>query len=91
MQNYIVYKINKGDTLQSIANMFKVSTQSITKQNKDLQVGDRVIIDLTPKTIHIVSPGETISSIATKYGKSCQELIKNNNIKRLFIGQRLQI
>lgn len=67
----ITYRVQEGDTLESIAEDFEISADSIRWAN-DLQ-SDELIIDsiiiIPPITgvVHIVEPGETIESIARKY------------------------
>ena len=59
--------------------------------NRDCRLGDYVFIPRDIKIIHIVKPFETIEGIAKKYSKDKNVILKNNNIKSIFVGQQLNI
>lgn len=88
--------VKNNETLFDIAKNFKVPVSYIKKLNKiendkDFYEGKILFFEKVNYKIHIVKPMETIDSISTMYGIDRNELIKNNNIKSLFIGQQLEI
>ncbi len=90
MQDYIIYKVNHGDTKQSIAKQLGITPTSILcKDNPN--PGDRVVINTNLSKIHIVKPGDTLDTIASYYQVDKQVLKQKNNITRLFVGQQLFI
>ena len=93
--NKVLVRVQKGDTLHSIAQTYNTSTHNILRNNSsiDLYEGEVVkIVRNTPKT-HIVKPMETLNSIAEKYETTADILIKINNLKstRLFVGQMIEV
>ncbi len=75
----IYYKIEEGDTLQSLASEFGISVETIVWEN-DLQTTELtpdVIIRIPPVTgvVHTVRYKDTVESIAAKYGVDPQKII----------------
>ena len=76
----IVYKVEKGDTIEIIAKKFDISVDTIEWEN-DLENGDTLSIGQELKILpvtgvaHKVQPGETIYSIAKKYNISEQGIV----------------
>jgi|GEM_PF-4745048 len=69
----IYYRVQFGDTLESIARKFDISVESIQWANEDMPEGGikpNMIISIPPVTgiVHTVGHNETIDSIAEKYG-----------------------
>ena len=92
MKNYLIYKVLQGDSKQTIAKQFGVMPSAIICEYESLNPGDRVVVDLNPKIVHIVLPAETFESIATKYNTTASDIKqKNGNISSLFVGQQLFI
>ncbi len=91
MQNYIIYKVQQNDTKQSISKLFNVPQKNIISDKDNLSNGDRVIVDLTKVQEYVVMPFDTLDSIANKFGTTPQQIASKNDIKAIFIGQRLLI
>jgi murein DD-endopeptidase MepM/ murein hydrolase activator NlpD len=76
----IVYDVEKGDTIETIAKKFDISTDTIKWEN-DLEGGDTLSIGQELKILpvtgvaHKVEPGDTIYSIAKKYGVGEQGIV----------------
>ncbi len=100
----IVYQIQDGDTLGSIADKFGVSQNTVkwanpnAKQWKTLKVGDSVTVPPVTGVVHIVKSGETIYSIAKKYNADAQSIVDfpfntftNDETFALAVGQRLVV
>ena len=98
-QNY--YKVEKGDTLWSIAKRFNTTVNEIKEENGltgSLLSIDQVLkipssIEKELNNIYIVKKGDTLWNIARNYDTTVNELIKINNLinTNLSIGQRLNI
>ncbi|MEI6326981.1 MAG: M23 family metallopeptidase [Candidatus Roizmanbacteria bacterium] len=75
----ISYQTVKGDTLESIAKKFDVSTKTITWANTDLGATPKVgtIVKIAPVSgvVHHVEPGENIYLVAKKYGIDAQNIV----------------
>lgn len=96
---YIVYKIEPGDTLYAIGNKFKVSIDALRYVNNLydgslLKVGEEILIPPSSGLIHKVSPGDTITSIAKKYSVPAQAIADFNYLlepNKLAVGMELII
>lgn len=76
----IVYTVEKGDTLETIAKKFDISSDTIKWLNNVgdsdiLSIGQELKILPVSGVAHKVAPGETIYSIADKYNTSAQGIV----------------
>ena len=97
------YTVQKGDSLWSIANKYKVSVEDLKNANNLtsnlLNVGQTLKIPTESKpvtgdySVYTVQKGDSLYNIAKKYNLSVEELIKYNNLSstNLEIGQQLLI
>lgn len=75
----IIYTVQKGDTISTIARKFGISEDTIKWQNNltsdDLSIGEN--LDILPVTgmAHKVASGDTVYSIAKKYGVDAQAVV----------------
>jgi len=75
----IVYTVQKGDTLSTVARKFGITTETIKWTNDlssdDIGVGDN--LDILPVTgiMHKVSKGDTVYTIAKKYDTEAQKIV----------------
>jgi len=101
---FITYKVTKGDTLWSISKQYNISLELILALNnikdKDtLSIGQIIKIpqdnlSAADYNMHIVKKGETLWSIAQKYNLSVDLIIATNNIANselISIGQEMKI
>ena len=94
-----IYIVKPGDTIESIANMFGVTTDKIILENElDLSsqlVPGQMIVISYPTQTHTVREGDSLESIATLYNITIGELLRNNaflaNIQGLYPGLELNI
>jgi murein DD-endopeptidase MepM/ murein hydrolase activator NlpD len=82
---YTTYTVRPGDTLSSIGQQFKISTDAIKYVNNlteasILTVGKELSIPPVSGLIHTVKSGETLESIATKYDVPQQAVADFNYI-----------
>src|SRR3989344_5696621 len=100
----IMYSIQDGDTLGSIAEKFGVSQNTIKWANqgvvqwKTLKIGNTLAIPPVTGVIHTVKSGETIYSISKKYKADAQSIVDfpfntftNDETFALAVGQRLVV
>ena len=85
----IIYKIKKGDTLQSLKKQFGCGEQSIIPS--EFEEGDRVVIRLGKEKFYIVKPQDTLQSIAAKLNIKTEDIIKKNGSNTIFVGKHLRI
>jgi murein DD-endopeptidase MepM/ murein hydrolase activator NlpD len=76
----ITYSVEKGDTIETIAKKFDISTDTIKWANDInssdfLSIGQELKILPVTGIAHKVAPGETIYSIAQKYSTSAQGIV----------------
>ncbi len=79
------YVVQEGDTISQIAEMFRVSTNTIRWGNdintKDvISPGQRLVILPINGVRHTVVKGETVKSIATKYEGDIDEILRFNEL-----------
>ena len=77
-----IYIVKSGDSLYSIAKMFKTSLHMLMETNglerpNDLVVGQAILI-LEPEIIHTIQPNETLEYISQKYNTPINQLYRNN-------------
>ena len=67
-----VYVVNEGDTLESIAEKFRVSVERLAFDNEiqrqELVVGQALLI-LEPELIYTIEEGDTLAGIAEQFGQ----------------------
>lgn len=75
----VVYAVEKGDTLSSIAKKYGVSTETIRWENDligdNVNIGDELRILPVTGIAHKVSSGESVYSIAKKYDTEAQKIV----------------
>lgn len=75
----VSYKVQKGDTLESISKKFDVSINSIKWANNlgDDEVKEGAILKVPPVTgvVHKVASGDSVYSIAKKYKTEAQNIV----------------
>jgi murein DD-endopeptidase MepM/ murein hydrolase activator NlpD len=80
----LIYKIQKGDTLLSIASDFGISLNSIIWANniksENIIPGQELVILPISGVLHEVKTGQTIEEIAALYSADSQEIIYFNHL-----------
>lgn len=75
----ITYTVQKGDTISTVANKFKVSVDTIKWENDlssdSITVGDTLRILPVTGMAHKVSSGDTVYTIAKKYDTEAQKIV----------------
>mgnify|MGYP002772156787 FL=1 len=76
-----VYVVNEGDTLQSIAEKFRVSVERLAFDNEiqrqEVVVGQALLI-LEPEQIYTIEEGDTLAGIAEQFGQTVIHLVRSN-------------
>ncbi|HUE76150.1 MAG TPA: LysM peptidoglycan-binding domain-containing protein [Chloroflexota bacterium] len=88
----IVYRVQEGDTLRSIAAMFDVSTESITWANdfanaNVLTVDQEIVVPPVSGVLHEVALGDNLVALAAYYGASATEMIRLNGLSEPYVLQ----
>lgn len=90
------YEVQKGDTLWSIANKYKVTVSKLKDinnlTNNLIYVGQKLLIPSNVKE-YIVQKGDTLYAISRKFNTTITDIINLNNLKSttIKIGQKLLI
>lgn len=95
----IEYKVLPGDTIETIAKNFEISTDTIIwannlTKNSTIKVGQSLVILPVSGLIHIVKSGDTISDISKTYKSKIEEIVVFNNLTNqgdIFIGDILVV
>lgn len=81
-----VYVVRSGDTLSTIAKMFKVSINTITWANDIkkglIKPGQTLVILPISGVRHTVAKGDTVQSIAKKYKADVEEILSYNDLTK---------
>lgn len=81
----VEYTVADGETLDTIASKYGVSTDQIrwsnNLKNKDVAVGTVLYIPSTSGIVYTVKSGDTIESIVEKYGSTAKEIIALNDLE----------
>lgn len=95
------YRVQRGDTLYSIAGQSKISVSELTELNrlsaaKGLQAGQvlKVPAGATVPDTYTVQSGDTLTSLSAKYNLSMDDIAGLNSINRnagLRVGQKLKL
>jgi murein DD-endopeptidase MepM/ murein hydrolase activator NlpD len=94
-----IYTVRDGDTLSEIAQMFKVSINTIVwandiRRSAPLKEGQVLVILPVSGIKHKVSKGETLKSIVADYKADLNEVLNYNDLSinsKLFLGQEIII
>ena len=92
--NKVLVQVKKGDTIQRIAQAYNVNTDSIIRNNPNIELYEGEIVKIIRhNNTHIVKPMQTLDLIAKLHGVTTDKLVKINNLKstRLFVGQILNL
>ena len=91
----IIYRVEKKDTILSVANAFKVSPSYLIKLNRlncEIQAGDLLVINDNATYCYQVKPFETLEQVLNKFCLSKEEFESlNGYLPYLFCGQIVAI
>ncbi|MDP3800212.1 MAG: M23 family metallopeptidase [bacterium] len=97
--NILTYEVEAGDSLESIADDFGISVDTLLSANNlpkgtKLKIGDKISILPVDGVRHTVKLGDTIKSIAIKYNADEARILAFNGLPddgRIVTGQTLTI
>jgi len=89
-----IYRLKQGDTLESVARMFKISVQDIMHSNplfSSVYPGCAVFIEGVDRKRVVVEPMQTLADIARDNDTTVEEIISLNklNSEKVFVGMQL--
>lgn len=87
-----VYKVLRGETVESIGAHNNVSAEVLRHRNKlnaEVREGMRLVIPCTGGRVYVVQPFDTLETIAVKQGVTRRELVELNQVEKVFLGQRI--
>ena len=80
----ITHTVGEGETMESIANKYGVTTDQIRwsngLKNTNISAGAVLYIPKEPGIIYTVKSGDTVESIASKYGSNIEEITIFNDL-----------
>ncbi len=81
----VTYKVKKGDTMNSIANAYGVSTKTIRwandKSNNTISAGDTLKIPPVDGVLYKVKSSDTLDKLASTYGANKARIISFNDLE----------
>ncbi len=91
----ITYTVVEGDTMDSIAAKYGISTDQIRwsngKKNKNISVGEILYLPSQPGIVYTVKANQTVEQIAAKYGSSVAEIIALNDLEKSGVSEGARI
>ena len=90
----IYYRVESGDTLESISSLFNVSKNYIVLHNgAELYAGKLLFLPETNFAVYVVKPFDTLEKIAKHFGTTTESIKQKNNITSnyVFVGQKLYV
>lgn len=97
--NILTYEVEAGDSLESIADDFGISVDTLLSANNlpkgtKLKIGDKISVLPVDGVRHTVKSGDTIKSISIKYNADEARIIAFNDLPddgKIVVGQTLTI
>lgn len=89
-----VYKTERGDDLDSIAEKFGTTKKIIVADNllsEEPRLGETLIVEKPEGRAYIVRPFDTIESLSGGDKKRELEILKNNKTDFIYVGQKIYI
>ena len=91
----VEYVVAEGDSMETIAAKYGVSTDDIRWSNDrkttDVAVGDVLYIPSKSGIVYLVKSGDTVDSIAEKYGSNAAEIIALNDLEVSGVTEGMRI
>jgi len=91
----VEYVVADGDTMESIASKYSVTTDQIRWSNglktTDISAGDTLYVPSKPGIVYTVKADETIEGIVDKYGSNTAEIIALNDLEVSGISEGMKI
>lgn len=82
----IQYVVREGETMESIAARYGVTTDQIRWSNglnsTNVSAGQSLMVPSVPGIAYKVKSGDTVESIATKYGSTAESIITVNDLEK---------
>lgn len=97
--NMTIHVVQPGETINSIANLYKISVERLIVDNgilnpNNLVVGQTIVI-VYPLISHTIQVGDTLVGIAEKYNVPLMQLLRNNpylsDRKNIYPGETIVI
>ena len=90
------YVTKEGDTMESIAKKFKISSQTLRWANNTtsdaVEPNKTLVVPLVDGVVYTIKDGDTVQSLAEKYKTSAERVVLYNDIDdgaKLSIGSRI--
>ncbi|MFH1314001.1 MAG: LysM peptidoglycan-binding domain-containing protein [Candidatus Eisenbacteria bacterium] len=102
----IVHRVKKGETVSTIARLYRASTQAVLLANElgsrdRIYPGQDIKVPVTDgwmprgqQVVHVVRRGETVTSISKHYGVSIEHVLSANGLRssdKIYPGQKIKI
>ena len=95
LRGVIEYTVKEGESMESIAAKYGVTTDQIRwsngLKNTTLGVGTKLYIPSVPGIVYTVKAGETVESIVAKYGGTVAEVIALNDLEVSGVSEGMKI
>lgn len=90
----ILYRVESGDTVFSVAERFRASPMTVIKENslsREVSEGDMLVIS-PARRLYSVRLGDSLYSVAKKFGVTESGIKrKNGDVPYLFYGLKIEV
>lgn len=94
-RKFTEYVVLEGDTMESIATKFGLTTDQIRWSNglktTAVSLGNKLLLPNVPGIVYTVKAGDTIASIASRYGGTVDEIEHFNDLETSGISEGMKI
>ena len=91
----IEYTVLDGDTMESIAAKYGLTTDQIRWSNglktTAVSLGNKLLLPSVPGIVYTVKSGDTVNSIVSRYGGSAAEIVALNDLEMKNISDGMKI
>ncbi len=92
----VIYKVQKGESIYSIASYFSISAETILSYNKidekEIKVGMILEVPSTPGILYSITKGDTLNKLAEKYKIDVNDITLYNGLlenESLAVGEEI--
>lgn len=94
VKNKFIYRVEKGDTVYSIADKFHTTKELLISLNaltEDVKVGEFLLVEKVQGEEYIVKPTDSLEEIAHSSREKSFEIINKNKTDFIYAGQKIYI
>jgi len=87
------YRVQKSDTLNSIAQKFNAPIGRLIYNNnltQEVSAGDIILVEQV-ENVYLVKPLDTIDSLALRFNLNAKEILDKNHLEYIYCGLLIEV